>query len=65
MTSLLSNIFNNLAEGTKNIKCKDCNCFLEYKRVNDNLIKYKCRSCNKNDSNKIDEKFKKAVQEYV
>ena len=31
-------------------------------RVNDNLIKYKCLSCNKNYSNKINEKLKKRFQ---
>ena len=55
MTSLLSNLANNLAEGIHKIKCKDCNCFLEYKSVNDNLIKYKFLSCTKNYSNKTDE----------
>ena len=37
------------------IKCKDCDCFLEYESVKDNLIKCKCLSCNKDYSNKIDE----------
>ena len=32
--------------------------FLEYESVKDNLIKYKCLSCNKDYSNKLDEKFK-------
>ena len=59
MASLLSNLSDNLAEEFHKIKCKDCNCFLEYESVNDNLIKHKCLCCNKNYSNKIDEKFKK------
>ena len=29
-------------------------CCLEYKSVNENLIGYKCLSCNKNYSNRID-----------
>ena len=33
--------------------------FLSLIRVNDNLIKYKCLSCNKNYSNKTDENLKK------
>ena len=41
------------------IKCKDCDCFLEYESVKDNLIKYKCLSGNKDYSNKLDEKLKK------
>ena len=35
------------------------NCFLKYESVKKNLIKYKCLSCNKDYSNKLDEKFKK------
>ena len=49
----------NLAEGIYKVKCKDCDCLLEYESVKDNLIKYKCLCCNKDDSNKIDEKLKK------
>ena len=59
MTSSWWNLVDNLAEGIHKIKCKDCNCFLEYKSVNENLIKYKCLSFNENYSNKIDEKLKK------
>ena len=59
MTSSLWNLVDNLAEGIHKIKCKDRNCFLEYKSVNENLIKYKCLSFNENYSNKIDEKLKK------
>ena len=40
-------------------KGKDCDCLLEYESVKDNLIKHKWLSCNKNCSNKIDEKLKK------
>ena len=56
MASSSSNLVDNLAEGIHKIKCKDCDCFLE--SVQDNLIKYKCLSWNKNFSNKHDEKFK-------
>ena len=52
MATSLSNLADNLTEGIHKIKCKDCDCFLEYKRVKNNLIKYKCLSCNKNYSNK-------------
>ena len=58
MASSLSNLVDNLAERIHKSEGKDCNCFLQYKSVNDNLIKYKCFSSNKNDSNKIDEKLK-------
>ena len=58
MASSLSNLVDNLAEGIHKIKCKH-DCFLEYESVKDNLIKYKCLSCNKDYSNKLDEKLKK------
>ena len=44
----LSNIVDNLAEGIHEIKCKDCDCFIECESVMDDLIKYKCLSCIKN-----------------
>ena len=59
MATSLSNLVDNLTEGIHNIKCKHFGCFLEYESVKDNLIKYKCLSCNKNYSNKIDEELKK------
>ena len=62
MASSLSNLVDNPAEGIHTIKCKDCECFFEYESVKDNLIKYKCLSCNKNYSNKPDEKFKKRIK---
>ena len=43
-----------LAEGIHKVKCKDCDCFLEYENVKENSVKYKCLSCNKDYSNKID-----------
>ena len=39
------------------ISHKDCDCFLEYESVKDNLVKYKCLSCSKSYSNKLDEKL--------
>ena len=56
MTSSLSNLVDNLAEGTHEIKCKDWECFLECESVNDSLIKCTCLSCNKD--YKLDEKLK-------
>ena len=47
MAISLSNLVDNLVEGICKIKCKYCGCFLEYESVRDNLIKYKCISCNK------------------
>ena len=57
--AISSNLVDNLAEGIHKIKCKDCDCFLEYGSLKDNLIKYRCLSCNKDYSNKLDEKLKK------
>ena len=57
--SSLSNLADNLAEVICKIKCKDCDCFLEYESVRVNLRKYKCTSCNKDYSSKFDEELKK------
>ena len=59
IASSLSNLADNIAEGIHKIKCKDCDCFLKYEIDEDNLIKYKCLSWNKDNSNKLDEKLKK------
>ena len=59
MATSLSNLVDNFAKGIHKIKCKDFDCFLEYELVKDNMIKYKCLSCNKDYSNKLDEKLKK------
>ena len=40
MASSLSNVVDNLRERIHKTKCQDCDCFLEYKSVKDNLIKY-------------------------
>ena len=55
----LSSLVDNLAERIHRIKFKNCDCFLEYEGVKENLIKYKWLSCNKEYSNKFDEKLKK------
>ena len=54
VASAISNLVDNLVEGVHKIKCKDCDCFLKYESVKDNLIKYKCLSCSKDYSNKLD-----------
>ena len=58
MATSLSNLADNRREGIHKIKCKDCDCFPEYESVKDNLIQYKCLSCNKDYSKKLDEKLK-------
>ena len=67
-TSSLSNLVNNLSEGTHRIKCKfghdDKKCqacgikFLEYTNFKDDLIEYKYVYYNKNYQHKFDEKLK-------
>ena len=58
MVSSLPNLVNNLAEGIHKVKFKDCDCFLEYESVKDDLIRYKCPFCNKDYSDKLDEELK-------
>ena len=53
MTTKLSYLVDTLTERILKIKYKDFHCFLEYENVKDNLIKYKCLSCNKDNPNKI------------
>ena len=38
MASSLSNLVDNLSERIHKTTCKNCGCFLEYKRVEGNLI---------------------------
>ena len=59
MANSLSNLVDNLTEGIHKIKCKDYHCCIEYESVKDNLMRYKCLSCNEELSNKIDEEVKK------
>ena len=63
--SSLSNLVDDLAEEIHKVKCSDCDCFLEYESVKDNLIIYKCLSCNKDHSNKLDEKLKKVFRAHL
>ena len=37
MASSLSNLADNLTEGILKVNCKDCDCFLEYENVKDDL----------------------------
>ena len=75
MTSSLLNLVNNLFEGLDRIKCtlghdnkkcekcgskyKYCNCYFEYVKFKENLIEYKCLSCNKNYQQKFNKNLKK------
>ena len=69
-----SNLVNNLSKGlhkikcklehddkiweTYRIKCKHCDCFLEYTNFKDDLVEYKFLSCSKSYQRKFDEKLK-------
>ena len=59
MASSLSSLVGNFVEGIYQIKCKDCDCFVECRSVKDNSIKYKFLSCKKDFSNKLDKELKK------
>ena len=59
MGTSLSKLVDSFTEGIHNIKYKDYGCFLEYENVMGNLIKYDCLSCNKENSNKLNEELKK------
>ena len=59
MATSLSNLVDNLKEGIHKVKCKYWDCLLQYESIKDNLIKYKCLSCNKDYSNKIDGELRK------
>ena len=48
----LSNLVDNLTEGIHKIKCKDCDCFLEYESAKDNAIN-SIRSCKISFSSRI------------
>ena len=58
ISTSLSNLADNLM-GVHNLKCKNCNCFLEYKNVKSSLIEYNYPSCNKDFSIEFHEKLKK------
>ena len=59
MATSLSNLVDNLKEGINKAKCKYWDCLLQYESIKDDLVKYKCLSCNKDYSNKIDEESRK------
>ena len=57
MTSLLSNLVNNLSE-TCGIIYEVSDCFLEYTNFKVDVIEYNCLRCNKNYQRKFDENLK-------
>ena len=48
MSSLLSNLVDNLSKGFYNDKFTDCKSYLEYISTIDNQSIFKCSKCNKN-----------------
>ena len=58
MTTSLSKLVDNLVKAIYKIKCKDCDCFLEYDSAKDDLINERCLSCNKDYSKKLNEELK-------
>ena len=57
MATSLTKLVDNISEGIHKIKCKEYVCSLKYERVRNNLIKYKCLSCNKNYLEKLNEEL--------
>ena len=58
MATFLSDLVDNFRERIDKIKCGDFDCFLEYESLRDILVKHKCLSCNRDDSNIINEELK-------
>ena len=48
MSSLLSNLADNLSEGLHNDKCTDCKSCLEYMSIKNNQLILRCFDCKKN-----------------
>ena len=49
----------------QNIKCKDCDCFLECESVKENSMKYESFSWNKNYSKKLMKNQKKDLRPHL
>ena len=64
MASSLSNLIDHLAEGIHKIKGKECDSFLEYENVKEDLIEYKYLSCNK-DYSALMKKFLKKLRTHL
>ena len=58
MATSLSNLIDNLTGEIHKLKCKNRNCFPEYKNVENSLIGYNCSSCNKDFSIEFYEELK-------
>ena len=73
----LSDLVENFSEGIHKIKCKywhdnkkseikykDCECYLEYTNVKDELLIYRCLCCNGNYQKKVWWRLKEAICYY-
>ena len=74
----LSDLVENFSEGILKIKCKywhdnkkseikykDCECYLEYTNVKDELLIYRCLCCNGNYQKKVWWRLKEAICYYT
>ena len=48
MSSILSNLADNLSEGLHSDKCSDCKYYLHYMSVKDDQLVFRCFECKKN-----------------
>ena len=62
LATSVSNLVDNLTGGIHQLKCKNCNCFLEYKNIKDSLIEYNCSSSSKYFSIVLDEELQKKLK---
>ena len=53
VSTWLSSLVDSLSDGLYNIKCKDCNSFLDYMNFYDNKLAYRCFDCKTNFNNKF------------
>ena len=60
----LSNLVDNLSGRIDKLKCKNCDCFLEYKNFKSNLTEYNCSFCNKDFSIGLDRELKRRFKNF-
>ena len=60
----LSNLVDNLSGRIDKLKCKNCNCFLEYKNFKSRLTEYNCSFCNKDFSIGLDRELKRRFKNF-
>ena len=55
MSSLLSNLVDNLTEGIHNDKWTDCKSYYDYLLIKDDQLIFRCLKCNKNNNKEFNE----------